>query len=258
MKSERLISVMNDLNDELVEGAVKDTGASRKRGWLKWGAAAACLCLVVVGAVMWSNPGFPGHIGERGPDAALGGAEPGGVGMWPEGVDPVVASLAVFPAGEDLLNVADATSVSISEEEAREIEDLGAFIPTVLPEDCHYGAAGYYETTMKDGTRYHMIRVTYDSRMQTVPAPVPKQENVDGNEEASTAVYHDSAFLWMVWGHRPDTDLPFFRPEEINAQLLEQQKYNVFYIDYGGIYVGVSQMDIETEEMLSVIESIGH
>jgi len=257
MKSERLISVMNDLNDELVAGAVNDTKKHKKNGWVKWGAMAACLCLVVAGAVLWNNPGLPGQMGERGQGVDLGGAEPGGDGMWPEGVDPVVASVAIFPAGEDLLDVADATSVSISEDEARAIEDLGAFIPTMLPEDCRYGAAGYYETIMKDGTRYHMLRVTYEGGEMTEPVPVPKQENPDENAETSSAMHHKTAFLWMVWGHRPDTDLPFFQPEEINAELLEQQNGGVFYIDYDGIYVGISQMEIETEEMLAVIESIG-
>lgn len=255
MKSERLISVMNDLNDELVAGAINDKKSTKKRSWVKWGTMAACLCLVVTGTVLWSNPGLFGQFSESGGGVDLGGTMEG---VWPEGLDPVVASVAVIPAGEDILNVADATSVSISEEEAKRIEDLGAFIPTALPEDCHYETGGYYETIMKDGARYHMIRVTYDSGGQTVPAPVPKQENEDENAETSTAMYHDTAFLWMVWGHRPDTDLPFFQPEEVNEQLLEQQKYNVFYIDYDGIYVGISQMDIETEEMLSIIESIGN
>ena len=103
---------------------------------------------------------------------------------------------------------------------------------------------------MKDGTRYHMLRITYDRGQSLVP--VPKTEN----EESASEMGGDTAFLWMVWGHRPDTDLPVYQPEEITVSLIEQQDGRVFYVDFDGVYVGVEQISVSTEELFAVIESI--
>ena len=250
MKTPKMVEAMSYIDDDLVSGAITYT-RKKKSGWLRWGAMAACLCLVITGVTLWGN--LPAKIPEAG--AGVGGEEPGG--MWPEGVDPVIASLAVIPAGVDLLDVADATSVSISEEEARAVEDLGAYLPSALPEGFYYGPAGYYETIMKDGTRYHMLRVTYESGEASVPAPVPENADETENAQMASATTGSTAFLWMVWGHRPDTDLPVYQPEELSASLIEQQEGRVFYIDYGGIYVGVGQSEVSAEDLLAVIESIG-
>lgn len=244
MKTPKMVEAMSYIDDDLVSGAINST-KRKKAGWMKWGAMAACLCLVIAGAVMWThNPGLSGN-----PPHSAAGPELGGT--VPEGVDPVMASVAIIPAGADLLDVADATSVSINEEDARAVEDLGVYIPNTLPEGCRYGKAAYSETTMKDGTRYHMIRVTYESGEASVPAPVPE------NAETASEMTGSTAFLWMVWGHRPDTDLPVYQPEEVSASLIEQQEGRVFYIDYDGIYVGVEQLEISAAELFAVIESIG-
>lgn len=250
MKTPKMVEAMSYIDDDLVSGAITCT-RKKKSGWPRWGAMAACLCLVITGAALWGN--LPGKIPEAG--AGVGGEDSGGV--WPEGVDPVIASLAVIPAGADLLDAADATSVSISEEDARAVEGLGAYLPSALPEGCRYGPAGYYETIMKDGTRYHMLRVTYESGEASVPAPVPENADETENAQMASATTGSTAFLWMVWGHRPDTDLPVYQPEELSASLIEQQEGRVFYIDYGGIYVGVGQSEISAANLLAVIESIG-
>ena len=246
MKTPKMVEAMNYIDDDLVSGAITYTRKKKSR-WLKWGAMAACLCLMIAGAAILSNLGQPGKIPEAG--AGVGGEDSGGV--WPEGVDPVVASVAVIPAGVDLLDVADAVSISISEEDARAVEGLGAYLPTELPEDCRYGKAAHYRTMMKDGTEYQMLRVTYESGEASVPAPVPE------NAQMASATTGSTAFLWMVWGHRPDTDLPVYQPEEVSASLIEQQEGRVFYIDYDGIYVGVEQLEISAAELFAVIESIG-
>ena len=248
MNSPKMVEAMSYIDDDLVSDAVTCT-RKKRIGWLGWGIVAACLCLVITGIVLWGDPGQPGKISEAG--AGVGSEEPGPGGALQEGVDPVIASLAVIPKGVDLLDVADATSVTISEEVARAVEGLGAYLPSALPEGCRYGAAGYYETVMKDGTRYHMLRVTYESGAASVPASVPE------NAETEAAMTGSTAFLWMVWGYRPDTDLPVYQPEEISASLIEQQEGGVFYIDYDGIYVGVGQLEISAEELFAVIESIG-
>ncbi|MDE7299669.1 MAG: hypothetical protein K2N94_12730, partial [Lachnospiraceae bacterium] len=157
--------------------------------------------------------------------------------------------VAVIPAVDSLLDGADATCVSIDEKDARNIERLGDYLPDTLPEGCRYGTAGYYETTMKDGTKYRMIRVTYESGQRAVPAHGPE------NSEAASEITGSTDFLWMVWEHCPDTDLPVYQPEEVTSQLLEQMAGGVFYIDYGGVYVGICQEEISTEELMNVIRS---
>lgn len=246
MKTPKMVEAMNYIDDDLVSGAITYT-RKKKSGWLRWGAMAACLCLVIAGAAIWGDIREPGKIPEAG--AGVGGEDSGGV--WPEGVDPVVASLAVIPAGVDLLDVADATSVSISEEDARAVEDLGVYLPSALPEGCYYGPAGYYETIMKDGTRYHMLRVTYESGEASVPTPVPE------NAQTASTATGSTAFLWMIWGHRPDTSWPIYKPEEISVPLIEQLDGQGFYIDYDGIYVGVGDLQISAAELFAIIESIG-
>lgn len=249
MKNEKLLNVIGKIDDDLIFGAFNDTKAKKKNAWPKWGAIAACLCLAVAGVAIWSNsPGQFGNIPESGSGVGGEGIAPGGV--VPEGVDPVVASVAVIPAEESLSDVADATAVSIAEADAKNIERLGAYLPDTLPEGCRYGTAGYYETTMKDGTRYHMIRVTYENGQASVPAPVPE------NAQAASEMTGGTAFLWMVWGHRPDTKKTIYQPGEVTSQLLDQIS-GVFYIDYDGVYVGISRMEISTEELMNVINSIG-
>ena len=248
MKNEKILNALDKVDEKFITASspenTKKMKTSPKKAWVKWGVAAACLCLVAGIGVMNIDQGLSDGIPESG-----GGAPQLG-GTVPEGVDPVVASLAVIPAGVDLLDVADATSVSIGEGDARAVETLGSFIPNILPEGCQYGVAGYYETTMKDGTRYHMLRITYDRGQSAVP--IPKTEN----EESASEITGDTAFLWMVWGHRPDTDLPIYQPEEISASLIEKQEGRVFYINYDGIYVGMEQISVSAEELYAVIESI--
>lgn len=248
MKNEKLLNVIGKIDDEFIVAAVNDTKTKKKNVWIKWGSIAACLCVVSTVAAIWShNLGLFGNIPESGGGVVEGGIAPGGVLL--EGVDPVVASVAIFPAGENLSDVADATLVSVDEKDAKKIERLGAYLPDTLPEGCRYGTAGYYETTMRDGTRYHMIRVTYESGQGAVPAPVTE------NAQAASEMTGGTAFLWMVWGHRPDTDRPVYQPDEVTVRLLEQAG-GVFYIDYDGVYVGIERLEIDTKELLNVIRSI--
>lgn len=59
MKREKLCDAMNLLPDDIIY-ETENVRARKKRGnktWMKWGAAAACLCLVVAGAVHMLSPG---------------------------------------------------------------------------------------------------------------------------------------------------------------------------------------------------------
>lgn len=248
MKNVNLLNVIGKIDDELIAAAFNDAKTKKKNAWIKWGSIAACLCVVSAVAAIWCNgPGLFGNLPESGGDVEGGGIAPGGVLL--EGVDPVVASVAIFPAGENLSDVADATLVSIDEKDAKKIERLGDYLPDTLPEGCRYGTAGYYETTMRDGTRYRMIRVTYESGQGAVPAPVPE------NAQAASEMTGGTAFLWMVWGHRPDTDRPVYQPDEVTVRLLEQTG-GVFYIEYEGVYVGIERLEIDAKELMNIIRSI--
>lgn len=247
MKGKDLISGMNFVDERFVNEAETATVAKAQKTpkmQKYWGAVAACLCLVVVGTtVFFNNPGSSDNSTEHGSGISQGG-------IVQEGVDPVVASVAVIPAGENLSNVDYATSVSINEEDAKNIESLGNYLPDILPSGCRYGAAGYYETTMKDGTQYHMVRVTYENGEASVSSSVSE------NAEIASATTGSSAFVWMVWGHCPDTVNPIYQPEEVTPQLLEQMNGETFYIDYDSVYVGISQLEISTEELMTIINSI--
>jgi hypothetical protein len=58
MTNEKLYEVLGDINEKHIGEAHRTTAKSKKHAWVKWGAIAACLCLVVlVGAVHRISPG---------------------------------------------------------------------------------------------------------------------------------------------------------------------------------------------------------
>ena len=55
MSIPRMAKAMTHIDDELVSGAAINTKTKKKSLWLKWGAMAACLCLVVFGVMTWND-----------------------------------------------------------------------------------------------------------------------------------------------------------------------------------------------------------
>lgn len=51
MSTPKLAIAMNYIDDDLVSGAVEYKRTKKKNSWMKWGAMAACLCLVVLVAM---------------------------------------------------------------------------------------------------------------------------------------------------------------------------------------------------------------
>lgn len=47
MKSEKLLDAIGKIDDNLIYNAVHDTQKKKKGSWFKWGAIAACLCLMI-------------------------------------------------------------------------------------------------------------------------------------------------------------------------------------------------------------------
>ena len=54
MKKEEFCEVLGDVNENYVKEA-RAVRKARKPGWMKWGAVAACLCLLVAGGVVFTR-----------------------------------------------------------------------------------------------------------------------------------------------------------------------------------------------------------
>ena len=58
MSTPKLAIAMNYIDDDLVSGAVEYKRTKKKNSWMKWGAIAACLCLVVLVAMPFMQNSF--------------------------------------------------------------------------------------------------------------------------------------------------------------------------------------------------------
>ena len=128
MKKEELFETIGEIDEDLAVSALTE-GRRQRNSWRRYGALAACLCVVLGGALCYTLWGdsrdLPGITGGGGTDTGGGafigedGTQPGG--PWadlPEGMDPITASIASFPAGESLKNVDTAEVLSLTEAEA--------------------------------------------------------------------------------------------------------------------------------------------
>lgn len=243
MNAKKFSDAMSELDTKYVDEALNYKKKAKKPIWIKWGAIAACLCLVIVGVVVSKVPSFS-------PDHGTG-VVPGGVypGTHPDGVDPVIASVAVYPATENIENVADATMESISEVDAYEFDTLGEYLPTSLPDGYHFGKANLYETTMKDGTRYYMLRVQYTTGNDTAQGNTEEEIAADPNTLGKN-------FVVFVMNYEPATEKQIYAPADITGSLLEEMGGSTFHISYGEIYVGISPDTATSDDILAAVASI--
>ena len=58
MKANELLDVIGDTDDNMIVEA-KELRKRKKNAWAKWGAMAACLCIVIIGAMVWSKVKTP-------------------------------------------------------------------------------------------------------------------------------------------------------------------------------------------------------
>ena len=238
MTNEKLYEVLGDINEKHINEA-RAYHKAKKPVWIKWGAMAACLCLVIAGIAISQIPGiYPDHGA---------GVDPGGT--HPDGVDPVIASVAVYPATENIEDVAEATMESISEVDAYEFDTLSEYLPTSLPDGYHFGKANLYETTMKDGTRYYMLRVQYTTGDDTA------QGNT-GEEIAADPNALGKSFVVFVMNYEPTTEKPIYAPADITGSFLEEMGGSTFHISYGEFYVGISPDTATSDDILVAVASI--
>lgn len=60
-EAKKLFDSITNISDDLIESAQDIHGKARRKrkAWIKWGAVAACLCIAVVGAVIWQKTAAP-------------------------------------------------------------------------------------------------------------------------------------------------------------------------------------------------------
>ena len=140
------------------------------------------------------------------------------------GIDPVKASIAVFPATATIEDVADATLTSLTEAESKQLSDIGKHLPTVLPD-------GYSMERASNGTVYRMLRTQYF-------------DNDRKTNELNIAIFN----------FRPDSDMPIYDSfDELPADL---DPLDVFFVKTGDVYALVSASDLRLDEIKTVLRSM--
>ncbi len=238
--------------DAVDEAMVADAGAAAEKKksprWIRWGVAAACLCLLAWGGLTLANRHSaplqtPGGGGIDVPGGGGGIGVPGGA--WPEGVDPKTASIAVYPATEKVQDVAEAELRFLyDEEDTLSYPHLGDYLPHTLPDGYWFAIAAVYETTMKDGGTYHLLRATYSKS---------DPDNFDPEAPYLT----DDCFDVQVLDYLPRTSKPtvFYSPE---TGKLPPSDASIFYLTVDSIYIGISPgtSRIDGEALMSLIHEL--
>lgn len=174
-------------------------------------------------------------------------------GAWPEGVDPVTASVAVYPKDRyTIYDVENATTTKLTQEEAYAFESLGDYLPTELPEGYSFYNATLYETTMKDGSKYYMLRTGYSK------GPVQdRPELIDGNTgEPIVSGTGNEPFILFPMNYKPEVKGKIFDAEKITVRDIEKKGGSVFHVSYGDVYMGISPYNyVSAEDFLTMIQA---
>ena len=213
MKKDKL-DCMAYVDDLLIEKADSYTGAKKRNVRIAWSAVAACLCLTaVIAAVVLpkSKIKTDGSIGDSKIPGAISGT--GDAAPVAVGTDAGSYSVAVFPADRTTDEIRTATCETIDEAQAQGEAGLGEYLPSLLPDGYHFDVASIYVTTMKDGTVYKLLRVTYITG--------EKPEASTDEEGAAIALSPDamgSEFRVCVFDFKPDTSCEIYTQKEIRKE----------------------------------------
>lgn len=226
------------IDEELLERS--ENGRQHSTKLLKWGALAACF-VILAASCLWLLPRRATNKNDvEATDAGFEGDIDGTVPYdVPEGMDPSVAAIAVFPEYERIENVEDVELNSISEEQAYGFEVLGTYLPTVIPNGYHFRHAGVYKTTMKNGMTYYRLSVSYSCGDTTL----------DENEEDVLDTLDYSVY---ILNYKPKTDSEVY---SIDALPNDLSGKGLFYVVYGDVYVGIDVGDLTHDEIMSVLSS---
>ena len=110
----------------------------------------------------------------------------------------------------------------------------------------HFGKASLYETTMKSGIKYHLLRVTYttgNDEITTAPA------NDDGGVAVAYPSLFGSSFLVLNTEYEPRTNKPIYSFEDLREYLETKDDNGIFHFAYEEVYAGFSPDDLSAEEM---------
>ena len=236
MRKEEFFEVLGELDDDIVKGAKMDM--KKKMNWKVWGTMAACLCLIV--GITFLLRQTSELSGLSTPVTGGGGTDGGNDGMTS------TYSVAVYPGTENEENVDSAEVVNLTEEETL-AHPLAKHLPGQLPEDFHYGRGSIYNTVMKDGTQYNMLRVEY------ITGEIPEQEFAeDGGAIMPAPGLIGDTFVVCVMNYEPKTDRAIYSSvEEITISLLEESGAASFRL--GDCYISVFT---ETAEPTAVLDAL--
>lgn len=249
MKDHDLLEAVGGINEKFINNASTIKAKKSKKGYFKWIAAVACLCVIVGGIAYMNNIGINTDNTDAG-NGVDGTVIPGG-DTSDEDIDPVMGSIAVFPSTESMENVADATLTEIPKEkllsknfeEALELnsetvpEHLIRYLPDKLPDGYELESAILYETTMNSGAKYYMVRVTYST-------PSSTQDVEDVLE----------GFTVFVMNYRPNVEKDIYTVDDLPETALDG---STFHISIDDVYVGFSDVvDLTWEELQIVLKSL--
>lgn len=227
MKDHDLLEAVGEINEKYIKNAETVKSGNNPKCVYRWIAAAACICIIAGGIVFMTNNGLHKPTPDAG-NGVDGTVLPGG--EMPEGIDPVVASIAVYPPAErSLEDVANATLNEITEEEAYGFDGLGEHLPNIVIDGYHFRNSSIYETTMKDGTKYYMLRVDFTT----------------GNENIAD-------YNIQVTNYKPK-DEDVLTVDSITPNILEN---GFFTVICGDNYVGMNPGDLSFDEVMMVLNSI--
>lgn len=151
-------------------------------------------------------------------------------------------SVACFPAGRTIDEVENATCIGVSKNSLNDVNDLCDYVPSYTPSPYYWEVAGLYETTMKDGTIYRMLKITY----------------ITGNNDNTIDDTNDVLnYCISVCNFKPDiSDL--FDSENINDGVLSQiYEKDIFSIKYENHYIIIEPVLLSKDETIKIINSIG-
>ena len=237
MTAETLFDLIGSAEEDMIADAAAVCTRKKCPAWLRWGAVAACLCLIAAGGL-----GLASRLRQIAP--LSGGGIPAPGGAWPEGVDPKTASIAVYPATEKVQDVATAeVRFLYNEEEALSYPHLGDYLPHTLPDGYWFVIAALYETTMKDGSTYHLLRATYSKSDPADFDPV-------------YPYLTDSCFDVQVLDFPPRTNkIKTYTPEKLK---ISQSNQDDFYLALDDVYIGVfpSTSFIAGDDLQQLVEEL--
>jgi len=231
--NERMLSAILERNRSVHDGRNKVNYMSKAKKMM----IPVTVCLVLLAAVFgiagtnlnWFGTKNVAGIGVDGTIVS--------VGSLPEGIDPVMASIAVYPADRNLSDVENATLNEITESEAYSTIELGKHLPTYIPYGYHFKHARINETTMKDGTKYYLLRVNFiagDKDNTDIPNLAPK-------------------FFIQLMNYKPDTKRTIYTIDTLPKDLSGK---GFLHVAYDNLYIGFDVGNLTYDEIMLVLNSI--